>query len=481
MGISRGIGELEFRRIGFMGGMEMSKRAELEEVHRLYRANCAEWEFFRTAYLGGREWEEASLLYRYLNETAPQLAERLRQTPMENHCKSVVHTYSGFIWRVPPKRSFGALEGNRAALALNVNADKEGGSLNEFMKEVQLWASVFGCVWVVMDKPAVRGATKGDEISRDIRPYLKLYFPLHVLDWRFEESGSGCYELVFLKVRERVDGTNGSHGSNGEGWVYRVWTRERVEVWRVDGSNDEAVLVSEGVNEVGVVPAVVHYNTKPLERGVAVSDLQDVARMQRSMYNDMSELAQMVRGSNHKTLVKNKGDDASTGAGGVIVMHEDTVPEKKPYLLQADAEALLGLLQAIEMKVEMINRMAHLTPVRTYRSAVASGVAIETEFQILNTLLAEKAAQLAVTESQLFRIFCRWEGVDFDRANVVVTYPQRFELRDRRADLDFLVRAKEVTEKIGSPTLQREIERQLARVVLERDDVLEVVEGELAS
>ena len=68
---------------------------------------------------------------------------------------------------------------------------------------------------------------------------------------------------------------------------------------------------------------------------------------------------------------------------------------------------LLGLLQAIEMKVEMINRMAHLTPVRTYRSAVASGVAIETEFQILNTLLAEKAAQLAVTENQLSRIFCQ--------------------------------------------------------------------------
>ena len=455
--------------------MEMSKRAELEGVHRLYRENCAEWEFFRTAYLGGREWEEAGLLYRYLNETAPQLAERLKQTPMENHCKSVVHTYSGFIWRVPPKRSFGALEENRAALALNVNADKEGGSLNEVMKEVQLWASVFGCAWVVMDKPAVRGATKGDEISRDIRPYLKLYFPLHVLDWRFEESGSGCYELTFLKVRERVDGAT---GSVGEGWVYRVWSRERVEVWRVEGAG-EPVLVSEGVNEVGVVPAVVHYNTKPLERGVAVSDLQDVARMQRSMYNDMSELAQMVRGSNHKTLVKNKGDDASTGAGGVIVMHEDTVPEKKPYLLQADAEALLGLLQALEMKVEMINRMAHLTPVRTYRSAVASGVAIETEFQILNTLLAEKAAQLALTESQLFRIFCRWEGVDYDAANVVVTYPQRFELRDRRADLDFLVRAKEVTAKIGSPTLQREIDRQLARVVLERDDVLEVVEGEL--
>ena len=68
--------------------------------------------------------------------------------------------------------------------------------------------------------------------------------------------------------------------------------------------------------------------------------------------------------------------------------------------------------------------------------------------------------------------------MDYDAANVVVTYPQRFELRDRRADLDFLVRAKEVTAKIGSPTLQREIDRQLARVVLERDDLLEVVEDE---
>ena len=37
-----------------------------------------------------------------------------------------------------------------------------------------------------------------------------------------------------------------------------------------------------------------------------------------------------------------------------------------------------------------------------------------------------------------------------------------------------------VTAKMGSPTLQREIDRQLAQVVLERDDVLEVMEGDLA-
>jgi hypothetical protein len=48
------------------------------------------------------------------------------------------------------------------------------------------------------------------------------------------------------------------------------------------------------------------------------------------------------------------------------------------------------------------------------------GLAIETEFQILNTLLAEKAAQLALTENRLFRIFCRWDGVERDDVLEVV-------------------------------------------------------------
>ncbi|MBZ4220045.1 MAG: hypothetical protein LAC69_07695 [Chlorobium sp.] len=58
----------------------------------------------------------------------------------------------------------------------------------------------------------------------------------------------------------------------------------------------------------------LHDNTKPLKLEVAVSDLQDVARMQ---------------GSNHKTLVKNRGDDGSMGAGGVNVMHEDILCRRR--------------------------------------------------------------------------------------------------------------------------------------------------------
>ena len=36
-----------------------------------------------------------------------------------------------------------------------------------------------------------------------------------------------------------------------------------------------------------------------------------------------------------------------------------------------------------------------------------------------------------------------------------------------------------MAERSGSPTLRRELERQVARVVLERNDVLEMAEAEL--
>ena len=77
-------------------------------------------------------------------------------------------------------------------------------------------------------------------------------------------------------------------------------------------------------NPIGRIPATPHHNKKSLTRGLSTSDLQDIAGVQISIYNDLSELTQKIRGANHKTLVKNLNDQASTGAGGVIIMDPDT-------------------------------------------------------------------------------------------------------------------------------------------------------------
>jgi len=97
---------------------------------------------------------------------------------------------------------------------------------------------------------------------------------------------------------------------------------------------------------------------------------------------------------------------------------------------------MTGLLNTIDKKTEMVNRMAHLTPVQTYHAQVVSAMAMETEFQILNTLLAGKAAQLQLTEYRIFEIFCASEGIDHANAGFEVNYPTHFELRDKQADLN---------------------------------------------
>ena len=97
---------------------------------------------------------------------------------------------------------------------------------------------------------------------------------------------------------------------------------------------------------------------------------------------------------------------------------------KLPYLLQADASALNGLLNTIDKKTEMVNRMAHLTPVQTYRKQTVSAVSIEIEFQILNTLLADKAAQLQLSEYRIFEHFCAWEAIHGGKSGFEVNYIQ---------------------------------------------------------
>ena len=439
-------------------------------ANSVYTANSDDWKMFEASYKGGRAWKEMNYLYQYINETSAQLQERVKQTPLENHCEGVVSTYSGFIWRDPPKRNLGTLNNNVPLNALLKDADREGTPFNEFMKQVMIWGSVYGLVWVILDKPSSTAYTKADEISGGIRPYLRFYTPLDVTDFEFTPKPTGEYELTWFEVQEQYT------TREGDVKIVRQWSKDSVVTSTTVGKETQTTTIK---NPIGRIPATPHYNKKSLTRGLSTSDLQDIAGLQISIYNDLSELSQMIRGANHKTLVKNINDQASSGAGGVIIMDPDTPAGKLPYLLQADASALTGLLNTIDKKTEMVNRMAHLTPVRTYRKQTISAVAIETEFQILNTLLADKAAQLQLTEYRIFEHFCAWEAIDGGKTGFEVNYPTHFELRDKQADLNFIKVAREAAALVNSATLQTELNKQLARIALPNDDLIEKIDKEL--
>jgi len=75
-------------------------------------------------------------------------------------------------------------------------------------------------------------------------------------------------------------------------------------------------------------------------------------------------------------------------------------PGLKPYLLQPTGASIESLLKTIDSKVDAINRMSNMTGVRTKITQAMSGIALETEFQLLNAKLSSKADLLELAEEQ---------------------------------------------------------------------------------
>jgi hypothetical protein len=209
-------------------------------------------------------------------------------------------------------------------------------------------------------------------------------------------------------------------------------------------------------------------------RAIGISDLTDIADLQRSIYNELSEIEQLIRLSNHPSLVKTRDVDASAGAGAIIEMPDNLEPSLKPYILQPSGQNLDSVLKTISMKVDAINRLSHVGAVRSTSERVVSGVALRTEFQLLNARLSEKANLMQLAEEQIWRLYALWQDKVFDGK---IMYPESFDLRDWATDLEVLQQAK--ASNIKSDTFIKELDKQIARTVIEDDETLSQIDEEI--
>lgn len=441
---------------------------EITYTHQEYNDNVARWEFFLRSYMGGEEYKNGEYLTKYINEDKKEYARRLELTPVDNHCRNIVHIYSSYLWRVSPVRNFNSLDGNPLLEYFLNDADMEGRSFNAFMKEAQIWASVYGHVWVMLDKPKSNAGTRAEELAQEIRPYVNLFTPENVLDWKWERMPSGRYELVYLKVRESLI----KESANETEQTIREWTKETIRLYEVE-NNEEVKIIEEMENPLGMIPAVFVPSQRSVVRGIGISDLTDIATMQKAIYQENSEIEQLIRISNHPTLVKTTGTDASAGAGSVVNMPDDLDPNLKPYQIQPSGSNLDAIRASITDKVNAINRMAHMGAIRGTEAVTTSGIALQTEFQLLNARLAEKADLLELAEEQLWALFCRWQQV---KPDVEVSYPDSFDIRDYPKELEFLQSVK--AAGVRSRTLQSEVDKQIADLVLD-DEKLQAAYAEI--
>jgi len=441
-------------------------RKDIEQQHTQYKGMMPRWEYFIRSYLGGKEFQDGKFLQEYQLELESEYFKRLAYTPLDNHCRNIIHIYSSYLFRVPPTRELGSLEQDATLDYFFDDADLEGRTFDALMREVQVYASVYGHCWIIVDKPSSNVMTRGEELEQGIRPYLSIYTPENVLDWKYARSTNGYYYLEYLKIRECIE---------DDGEYYKIWYLDKIDtVFLPTANRDEPKLIESVPNPLGKIPAVILYNQRSPMRGLGVSDLTDIADLQKSIYNELSEIEQIIRISNHPSLVKTRDTEAVGGAGSIIEIPDNIDANLKPYILQPSGSNLDGVLKSIAHKIESINRLSHVGAIRATGERIQSGIALRTEFQLLNARLAEKAKLMELAEEQIWRLYALWQETVFDGE---VIYPTTFDIRDWATDLELLQQAK--ASNIRSSTFTKELDKQIARTVIDDDEKLVIIDAEI--
>ena len=396
-----------------------------------YNQNYNRWLFYLESYMGGEEYRKGQHLTRYQLESEAEYRARLAVTPLDNHCRSVVNVYNSFMFREMPDRDYGSLAAEPTVEDFLEDADLEGRSLDAVMKEVSTWTSVFGHVWVLLSKPNVDATTLADELAGGVRPYLSLLTPLTVYDWTYERGANGRYRLTYFKYVEDI---------NDQITTVIEWWEDKIKTTQTDRKKKEVLSETEEPNQLGKIPVVIAYNQRSPVRGIGISDISDIADQQRAIYNELSEIEQAVRLDSHPTLVTPESVKVGTGAGAILYVPETMDPGLKPYILQNSGADVSAVYESIRNRIESIDKMANTGAVRATESRTMSGVAMDTEFQLLNARLSEKADNLELAEEQMWRLYAEYQGYVWDGE---IEYPGSFNIRDVNSEMDNLVKAKQ--------------------------------------
>lgn len=425
-------------------------------TNRLYTRNRAQWQFLLQSYVGGDDYSRGEHLTKYVNETQSEYEARVLSTHLENHCKSVISTYVSFLFREHADREFNSLEYDPMLESFLEDADMDGRSFDAFMKEVAIWSSVFGHCWVLCVKPNVGAETKGDELAMDVRPYVNLISPLLVTDWTWNRLPNGRYNLTYFKYVEE---------GNESVSTIREWFTDQIHTWVVDHDSRSIIEHVIEPNPLGEIPAIISYNFKSPVRGIGLSDIVDIAKAQRTIYNLSSEVEQSIRINGHPALVKTPGTEASAGAGAIIQMEDNLDPGLKPYMLSVSTD-INSIFTAITHVTGIIDKMANTGSIRDTTAKIMSGVSREHEFQLLNAKLSEKADNLELTEEQIFQWFAYYQGMSWDGE---IKYPGSFAIRDTQSEMDTLVKAKSAAT---DPRVIAVIDHEILEALGEEPDLI---------
>lgn len=418
-------------------------------THPGYDDKLGHWSFCRASYLGGREWfdyesdnaPEKPNLFKFYKEGVKEYGDRVDRTYRANHTKRVVDTVNQYLFRTAPVRSSAA---NALIKKFWSNADGKGGSMNRFAKDMDRWMSVYGRIWVGVDRHNEIANTRAEERL----PYAYIVSPEKVLDFSVSDE-DGKLNWILLEEEKRDEDLAGTGGYED---MWRLWTRE---AWYLIRKGDkkageaEYVIDSAEFHDLGVVPFVSISETDD-NKYCSPALVDDIVYMDRTLVNYGSLLDEIlyeqtfstltlpvegvVPGSADYTKIINASKNrlflyASTAAGGK--------PEYiSPHVEQANliVSAMMALKKDIYAVTGTDNDAS--TQSMSKGKEYASGKVREFDHKQIENILLDKARALELGEERIMTLVLIWMGDKSAVDEGWVTYPDKFDVRGLAAELD---------------------------------------------
>ena len=334
-----------------------------------------------------------------------------------NYCGPIVDIFVSHVFKKKPERDFGNLTDDPHFKAFLQNADMSGLTLDQFMREAQRLASAYGRVSIIVDKSQAVPDTDAEAQAYEIRPYLTIVTPENLVDWSFTRIASGAPTLAFVKIKE------------GDG-LYRIWTRTGWELWQADleGKDDEgAVLIEHGEHALGCVPMVTLLNRREGMSFInGISDINDIAAINKNIFYLCSDAKEIIENTAFPMLAlpyeKGSFDEERQIGPKNIMQFDPSEPNSKPFWLEAPHSSLSEIREWVRQDITEIHRIAKMGGVKATEdfAAARSGVALELEYQQMHAVLAEKADNTEKAETEILKLWAKWQDKEFDGA---IDYP----------------------------------------------------------
>lgn len=415
------------------------------------------------------------------SQPTKKLKARRALARYENVAASIIEQKRSAIFREAVTRTVGDSK-KKTPHALELfwqNVDGSGCSIDDWMSQAFLPASIFGYAIHVMDRPAGTATTKADEG----KPYLRLYCPLDMPDWLTDDRD----QLQAVKLMEAVPRESLEQALPV---LTQARTREiTTTTWRVTTNGTEE---SSGEHKFGCLPVVLHYAARRALSSIVGKSVLVDPQLYIDLFNLTSEIRELLRlqtfgllnaplvsGENSRTDIEVAKAMIGTETGA-----ENLVFSPLPLAyVQPDTQNVSVYQDERESLLRTIYRLTSIPWSSDSKSAEAAA-SLSLKREDMNQILASYADECEAAEYQIARLWFRatygpdaWER-EWDNANVIIRYADTFNVTPFG---EVLQQAQAAMSMEFGPLFMAELQKRLTAKFLPDapQDVLDAIEEEI--